>query len=110
MGPGAILGERAVLEQLRDEASGADDPSRVQLWPEHFDVAVVLGPDGARANYGGSPGDDDHPEPYLYVGPWEPRTGSFWNEPFGASLPYRALLDGADALAFLREGRGRLAP
>ncbi len=26
---------------------------------------------GTRANVGASPGDDDHPEPYLYVGPWD---------------------------------------
>ena len=23
-----------------------------------------------RAGYGASPGDEDHPEPYLYVTPW----------------------------------------
>ncbi|MGH9152573.1 MAG: hypothetical protein ACRD03_09290 [Acidimicrobiales bacterium] len=95
----------SVLEQLRDEAAAADGAARVQLWPEHFDMAVDLGPDGARANFGGSPGDDDHAEPYLYVGPWEQRSGGFWNEPFGASLPYAELVDGADALAFLRKGR-----
>ncbi|HVM03052.1 MAG TPA: hypothetical protein VM263_10320 [Acidimicrobiales bacterium] len=95
----------SVLEQVRDEATAGDQPSRVQLWPEHFDVAVDLGPDGARANFGGSPGDEGHAEPYLYVGPWERRTGGFWNEDFGASLSYRELLDGADPLAFLRRGR-----
>jgi hypothetical protein len=97
----------SLLEQLRAEA---DDASRVQLWPEHFDVSVDLGPAPVRANYGGSPGDDDHPEPYLYVGPWEAaaRTGPFWNEPFGASLGHADILAGADPLAFLREGRDRL--
>lgn len=95
----------SVLEQVRDEATDLDGPSRVQLWPEHFDMAVDLGPDGARANYGGSPGDDDHPEPYLYVGPWERRSGAFWNEPFGASLSYAELVAGADPLAFLRQGK-----
>ncbi len=61
----------------------------------------------ARApNYGGSPGDDTHPEPYLYVGPWEARAGDvFWNEPFGASLSYAELRAGADGLAFLRRGK-----
>ena len=94
-----------LLEQLRAEASAEDDASRVQLWPEHFDMAVTLGPVGRRANYGGSPGDDGHPEPYLYVGPFESRSGSFWNEPFGASLGYADILDGADPLAFLRRGK-----
>jgi hypothetical protein len=100
----------SVLEQVRAEATAADSPSRVQLWPEHFDLAVDLGPPGARANFGGSPGDAAHPEPYLYVGPFEPRTGDFWNERFGASLSYRDLLAGADALGFLRRGRQMLGP
>ena len=98
----------SLLEQLRAEALPDDTPSRVQIWPEHFDIAVDLGPDGLRANYGGSPGDASHAEPYLYVGPWEPRAGVFWNETFGASLSYADLLGGADGLAFLREGRDRL--
>jgi len=97
-----------LLEQLRAEATEADRAGRVQLWPEHFDIALELGVDGARANFGGSPGDDGHPEPYLYVGPWQPRQGSFWNEPFGASLGYREIIAGADALAFLRQGKQHL--
>ena len=98
----------SVLEQLREEAA---DAGRVQLWPEHFDLATDLGDEaaGRRANYGGSPGDDQHPEPYLYVGPWAPAEGGFWNEPFGASLSYRDLLTADDqretALGFLRHGR-----
>ncbi|MGH9226405.1 MAG: hypothetical protein ACRD2W_22035 [Acidimicrobiales bacterium] len=100
----------SALEQLRAEAGEAGSPSRLQLWPEHFDLAVDLGPPEARANFGGSPGDDLHPEPYLYVGPWVvPTTGDpFWNEPFGASLAYQALLDGADPLAFFRTGKALL--
>jgi hypothetical protein len=98
----------SLLEQLRADASPADGAGRVQLWPEHFDLAVDLGPDGERANYGGSPGDEAHAEPYLYVGPWQRREGDFWNETFGASLPYSAILAGADPLAWLREGRQRL--
>ncbi len=82
-----------------------DSPSRLQLWPEHFDLAVDMGPDGARANFGGSPGDDAHPEPYLYIGPWAPREGTFWNESFGASLSYAEILGGADPLEFLRHGK-----
>jgi hypothetical protein len=98
----------SVLEQLRDEAP---DPSRIQLWPEHLDLAFDAGDEaaGRRANYGASPGDDGYPEPHLYVGPWTPPTGGFWNEPFGAALAYSDLLSAEDqraaALAFLREGR-----
>lgn len=102
----------SVLEQLRAEAT---DASLVQLWPEHFDLAVDLGAESSdqRANYGGSPGDDDHVEPYLYVGPWKARQGEFWNEAFGASLSYGQLLASVDqrqtALSFLRRGRTLLA-
>jgi hypothetical protein len=95
----------SLLEQIRADARPEDTPGRVQLWPEHFDMAVDLGSEGGRANFGGSPGDDAHPEPYLYVGPWEPQTGEFWNESFGASLGYAAIVDGVDPLAFLREGK-----
>jgi hypothetical protein len=95
-----------LLEQLRADASGDDAPARVQIWPEHFDIAVDLGPETMRANYGGSPGDELHPEPYLYVGPWGAHADDdFWNESFGASLGYAALLAGADGLAFLRRGK-----
>ena len=104
----------SVLEQLRADAgaTGVDDPSRVQLWPEHFDLAVDLGPQGGRANYGASPGDDAHPEPYFYVGPWDTEALGphvYWNEPFGASLSFMELLCGADPLTFLRQGRELLA-
>jgi len=113
-----------MLAQLRaDPASNppaAAAPSFVQIWPEHFDAATDLG-DGAaghRANFGASPGDATHPEPYLYVGPWDrfvlPQAPDpYWNEPFGASLPYSAMLGPSrareTALAFFREGRDRLA-
>ena len=104
----------SVLEELRAEASPSYASSRVQLWPEHFDLAVDMGNDskGKRANYGASPGDADHPEPYFYVGPWSdgrPGDPSYWNEGFGASLPFSAVVDAPNqretALAFLRRGR-----
>ncbi|HKH41691.1 MAG TPA: hypothetical protein VKA41_07520, partial [Solirubrobacterales bacterium] len=47
----------SVLEQLRaDEPEG--EPSKVLLWPEHFDIALELGSEsaGRRANFGASPG------------------------------------------------------
>lgn len=101
-----------LLEQVRADASSDDAPSRVQLWPEHFDLAVDLGPVGQRANYGGSLGDEAHPEPYLYVGPWDTeRLGPhvYWNEPFGASLSWMEIRCGADPLAFLRQGKELLS-
>jgi hypothetical protein len=75
------------------------------LWPEHFDVAVLDDGNG----YGVSPGDQFIPEPYAYVTPRSPRTGEFWNAPFGAARPMRELDGGqTDAvLAFFAEGRQR---
>jgi hypothetical protein len=98
----------SVLEALR-AAHAELDPSRVQLWPEHFDVSVELGSeqDGRRAGYGASPGDEQHAEPYLYVVPWgEVPSGTRWQAHgfAGAELDYRELLGAEDqralALAF----------
>lgn len=96
-------------------ASGDPAPEPIRLWPEHFDAATVLGDEqaGTRANYGASPGDDPHPEPYLYVGPFaEPAPDPFWNaESFtGAQLSHAELLKAPDQLAAARGffERGRL--
>jgi hypothetical protein len=79
------------------------------LWPEHFDVAVAED----EVNYGVSAGDDHHALPYAYVGPWTPRTGPFWNAPFGAVFPLNTSHDvdelAADVVAFLTEGRSRVS-
>ncbi|WP_433058149.1 hypothetical protein [Dactylosporangium sp. CS-033363] len=71
------------------------------LWPEHFDLGISLD----EVNFGVSAGDSTIDEPYAYVGPWHPRTGDFWNVPFGAAHPVREL---PDLLSFFEEGR-RLA-
>jgi hypothetical protein len=101
----------SVLEQLRaDEIDG--DASLVQLWPEHFDIAFELGSEaaGQRANFGASPGDDQHDEPYLYVGPWTAAvSGELWKATAfkGAELLYSELLEAENqrqaALEFMRE-------
>jgi hypothetical protein len=108
----------AILEQLRHEAvDGA--PGRVHLWPEHFDVAIEAGDEaaGRRASIGASPGDEQHPEPYVYVAPWTRRSGGFWNDDAfgGASLSLRELVAAGDgaaqrvrALQFLRRGYAEL--
>jgi hypothetical protein len=85
------------LNGLLATVSPADEPTGIDLWPEHFDIACVAGPEslGRRANYGASPGDDDHPEPYVYVGPWQPQTrGGLWNATSfdGAELGYADLV------------------
>jgi hypothetical protein len=101
----------SVLEQLRaDEADG--DSSLVRIWPEHFDIAIEIGSEsrGKRVAVGVSPGDEDHPEPYLYVAPWTAEvSGEFWNATAfkGAELGYSELLAAEDqrstALGFMRE-------
>ena len=94
-------------------------PSPLILWPEHFDQAFYTedGDETRRANYGASPGDDGHAEPYLYVGPWgTPPAGKFWNAQHfnGAVLSLSELVASPDpaalALQFLRAGRTLLAP
>lgn len=101
----------SVLEEERAEEAD-EDPSLLQLWPEHFDLAFELGSEakGQRANYGASPGDEDHDEPYLYVGPWDREiSGEPWNATAfpGAELTYAELLAAPDqraaALDFFHE-------
>jgi hypothetical protein len=106
-----------VLERAR-RTEGAEDVSRVQLWPEDFDPAFEMGSyeRGARASYGASPGDDDHPEPYLYVAAWGEidRADPYWNDSAfnGASLGYAELAAAPDpyarAIAFIEDGHRRL--
>lgn len=91
----------SLLEELRAEAGPELEPSLVNLWPEHFDVAVELGTQaaGGRAGYGVSPGDEHVDEPYVYVSPWAA-------DGFEA-LPLSRLAGESDqqgaALTFLRE-------
>lgn len=79
------LGAKALDSMM----TGAEDPSVIQLWPEHFDVAFDALTSHGRVNLGASPGDSGEPEPYLYVGPWgqdRPGNDSYWNASFGATL------------------------
>ncbi len=87
-----------VLEQWR-AARPDDGPSEIQLWPEHFDLALDLGPESGRANFGASPGDGGHQLPYLYVGPWKPDDNPFWNAGTFARLGYSDLQSDADPAA-----------
>ncbi len=100
---------QSLLDSLLTGIGPADEPSAITLWPEHFDLALEMGPPGARANYGGSPGDTAIDEPYLYVGPRDHRQGPFWNAGFGAALTYDEIRGGADPGAFFRQGQDLLA-
>lgn len=90
------------LEALRRD-NRRREPAIAQLWPEHFDLATSM----AEVNFGGSPGDDHIAEPYLYVGPWSPLEGDFWNESFGATRLASEIAGPADALDFFSEGLRR---
>jgi hypothetical protein len=94
----------SVLEELARGEGAAFEPSRAQLWPEHFDLAVELGAEsqGRRAGFGVSPGDEQHPQPYAYVVPWvAPPAGDLWQaQGFqGAELSYGELLAADDQRA-----------
>jgi len=92
------------LRRVRAGMDAGDAASEINLWPEHFDIAFEAGPEaeGLRANYGASPGDEQHAEPYLYVGPWtaEPQ-GELWNASGfnGAALGYAELAAAGDPAA-----------
>jgi hypothetical protein len=91
------------LARVKSGLAPDDDPSDTNLWPEHFDIAFEAGPaDGRRATYGASPGDDDHGEPYVYVGPWSaPTDGELWNATAfnGAEVGYTELLSADEEIA-----------
>ncbi len=89
------LGDRA----LREFAAGSEPV----LWPEHFDLGITVD----EVNYGVSPGDSGNEQPYAYIGPWTPRTGEFWNAPFGALRAADEFGSAAALVAFFAEGRAR---
>jgi len=57
------------------------------LWPEHFDVAILLD----DTSYGVSPGDAFHATPYAYVSSGHQDGSDFWNAPFGAIRNYEQM-------------------
>lgn len=106
------------LTSLRDELPAEAAAGSINLWPEHFDIAFEAGEEatGRRANYGVSPGDEHHPEPYVYVGPWSGEAdGPLWNATgfAGAELLYSELVGSADperaAVEFMRARAEALA-
>ena len=102
---------QSVLDQvpglLGDRAATV---SEAQLWPEHFDLAVVVEmTDGRKVNVGFSPGDTYVYEPYVYVGPqdFDGPDGGYWNARFGAYLTYSGMNEreqAASALDYVAKG------
>jgi hypothetical protein len=90
---------------LSDAALRVLDPGQQPiLWPEHFDVAILLD----NRSYGSSPGDDFHPAPYAYVSAHDHDGGPFWNAPFGALRDAGEFTSTRDLVAFWREARALL--
>ncbi|WP_407345529.1 hypothetical protein [Pengzhenrongella phosphoraccumulans] len=74
------------------------------LWPEHFDVAILLD----DTSYGASPGDALHATPYAYVSIAEHGDSEFWNAPFGAVRDHTELATIDDLVTFWRTGQALL--
>jgi hypothetical protein len=97
------LGEDALTALVAEVPD--EEPSRPQIFPEHFDLGVTAG----SVNYGFSPGDDAIPTPYVYVGPHQvPTGGGFWNAPFGAYRTWGEVATPAAALDFFHSARASL--
>jgi hypothetical protein len=114
------------LKQFRSGFRGESSP--VQLWPHHFDLAVVwfsgrLVPDqdpddpeyaDEQMNFGFSTGDEGIVEPYFYATAYPSPDGftarplpgaAYWHDSgwTGAVLPYEALTTAAEPHALLLE-------
>ena len=122
-GSGASLDDDITLDSrsarlIQDWYVRADAALRVMaprqtpiLWPEHFDVAILLD----DVSYGASPGDGFHALPYAYVSRGEASgdggDGSgFWNAPFGAVRSHQQMRGVGDLVTFWKAARELLAP
>ena len=90
---------------LSDAALRMLDPDQQPvLWPEHFDVAILLD----DRSYGSSPGDDFYSVPYAYLSARDHDGGPFWNAPFGALRDAGEFASAPDLVTFWRGGRALL--
>jgi hypothetical protein len=126
----AVVSADSVLKKHRAGLSG--EPGPVQLWPHGFDLAfewfgtrvmeyeehgqVEKYP--SQLNFGFSPGEPSHPEPYFYSNPWPfeadvlldkslPSGGRWFTAGWqGSMLPYDKLVGASEAgerlLAYFR--------
>jgi hypothetical protein len=103
----------SVLEAVRADPVSVE-ASRVQLWPEHFDLAFDCLQADRRGTFGASPGDAAVPQPYFYVLAPTADGSNLWNAGSfaGAILPFDELTNVADqratVLQFLRARRDHL--
>jgi hypothetical protein len=115
-GSGVSEGEDASLESasarliqgwylLADAALRVMAPRQTPiLWPEHFDVAILLD----DTSYGASPGDAFHAMPYAYVSSAAHGDSDFWNAPFGAVRSHAQIEDIDDLVSFWRAAQALL--
>jgi len=100
LGDWFLLGQRAIDDAIASLPNAEASVGR--LWPEHFDYGIDLAAKpGVRCNLGASAGDGFHPEPYMYLGPWDagrPGPADYWNAPFGAVLGFGELDSSHDPL------------
>ena len=75
------------------------------LWPEHFDVAILLD----DTSYGASPGDGFHAMPYAYVSSSDHDDSDFWNAPFGAIRGHEQMRSVNDLVTFWRAAQTLLS-
>lgn len=103
-----------LLEELRKKYKRfKPGPTPVRCWPHHFDIAMVVELEGARAiGIGLSPGDGYYAQPYFYLSPYpKPDTenlpqlppGGRWHTKdfFGAVAPAVDILELPDPRAGL---------
>ena len=96
----------AILEELRAARHPRTRRRPPGCGPSTSIWRSSSGADGGRANYGFSPGDAHHPEPYAYVGPWAAEVaGELWQATGfrGAELTYAELLAAPDQRAAASE-------
>jgi hypothetical protein len=74
------------------------------LWPEHFDVAILLD----DTSYGASPGDAFQATPYAYVSSSDHDGSDFWNAPFGAVRGHEQVRSVNDLVTFWRAAQDLL--
>jgi len=74
------------------------------LWPEHFDVAILLD----DTSYGASPGDALHAMPYAYVSTGDHGGSDFWNASFGAIRSHEQMHSVDDLVTFWRAAQSLL--
>ena len=71
----------SVLEQIRFDARAHGAPAAYSCGRSTSTPPSTSATRRTRGLFGASPGDDAHREPYLYVSPWQSRTGGVLERP-----------------------------